>query len=81
MSNVTKFSSIKQRIDPNSIAKNSPEKGQILMHDGTDVVWCDPLNPDIELREKYPELEVSWKRVLEAISEYELVKKLVDDYD
>lgn len=56
--------------------------GQVLMINEYGVVeWKSLPDMDKELRERYSELEVSWQRVMEAFAEYELVKKLVDDYD
>ena len=57
--------------------------GQILMINEYGVLaWTDyPSQPDKELREKYPSLQISWDRVMEAMGEYEMVKKLVKDYD
>ena len=71
------------KANPNHMkTQTDPNEGRILIYVGTaDVIWSDPVYSDNELREKYSELEVSWQRVLEAISEYELIKKLVDDYD
>lgn len=62
-----------------------PEEGSILrVNDFGAIEWAKPENifrsKDEELRSKYPGLEIAWKQVLEAIHEYEMVKKLVEDY-
>ena len=57
--------------------------GDILMISGAgQPEWIDPLllNDKI-LRDEYPSLQIAWDTVMEALHEYELVKKLVQDYD
>lgn len=59
--------------------------GQILVAGNCgSLEWKNPSEvfemEDRELREQYPSLEIAWKNVLEAIHEYEMVKKLVKDY-
>jgi len=56
--------------------------GQVLAYNNGKIEWTDVKSiPDRELREQYPSLQISWDRVMEAMNEYELVKKLVQDYD
>ncbi len=71
------------KIGINSIDSSTALPGQVLTkNENGDVVWADPsVIPDKELREEYPSLQVSWDRVMEALQEYEMVKKLVQDYD
>jgi hypothetical protein len=82
-------------LDPASIMDNSISASKIDLysvppnsimmsdHQGN-MIWKTQealfTSQDTELREKYPSLEISWKRVLEALHEYEMVKKLVKDY-
>ena len=57
--------------------------GQILMINDSGVAeWTDSaiLNDKI-LREEYPSLQIAWNNVMEVLNEYEMVKKLVQDYD
>ncbi len=69
-------------IDPKMIAAHMGLPGQVLgIDDWGKACWQDPFNSDKELREKYPPLEESWGTLLEALKEYELVKKLVQDHD
>lgn len=71
------------KLATNNIDTSNVKPGQILMIDDTgSAKWEDiSVIPDKELRDEYPSLQISWDRVMEAIQEYELVKKLVQDYD
>ena len=69
-------------IDPQMIGAYSGSPGQVLgINEMGKACWQDPFNSDKELREKYPTLEDSWGTLMEALKEYELVKKLVQDHD
>lgn len=45
--------------------------------------WINPIEAitDKELRKEYPALEQAWGILMEALSEYQMVKKLVQDHD
>lgn len=69
-------------IDPKMIAAHSGLPGQVLGIDETGkACWQDPFNSDKKLREQYPSLEESWDILMEALEEYQMVKKLVQDHD
>ena len=69
-------------IEPKMMDTHMGLPGQVLGIDETgNACWQDPFSSDKELREKYPVLEESWGTLLEALKEYELVKKLVQDHD
>jgi len=69
-------------IDPQMIAAYNGKPGQVLgINEGGTACWKDPFDSDKELRQQYPALEQSWGVLMEALSEYELVKKLVQDHD
>jgi len=75
---------INAKLNIGSIDTSNAISGQVLTvnHDG-DAVWAEPEfgSADKKLREKYPGLKTSWENVMEAIEEYEMVKKLVIDHD
>ena len=68
-------------------ANHSPaEPGSILrVGEYGSLEWASPsqifADMDKELREKYSGLEIAWEKVLEAVHDYELVKKLVKDHE
>lgn len=61
--------------------------GQILRMSGDtyQLEWADPIEAlfsgDTELRKEYPGLQQAHDKVVESLEEYEMVKKLVQDYD
>ncbi len=58
------------------------QKGDILMYSEYGYLeWAKPFDSDAELRREYPALEEAWGTLMEALSEYELVKKLVQDHE
>ena len=73
------------KLPPTNIDTSTAMPGQVLAIGlGGTPEWKNPSDifaeEDRELREQYPSLEIAWKGVLEALHEYELVKKLVKDY-
>jgi len=69
-------------IDPQMIAAYSGNPGQVLgIDEAGNACWRNPFDSDKELREKYPALEESWGVLMEALTEYQLVKKLVQDHN
>lgn len=40
----------------------------------------DPVSDDEALRKEYPSLQLAWDKLLEAVSEYEVIKKLVQEH-
>ena len=58
------------------------EEGHTLVATGFGgVEWRKPFYSDKELREQYPALEGAWDILMEALEEYMMVKKLVQDHD
>jgi len=69
-------------IDPQNMAQNVAEPGNILMIDEHgQAKWTNLINNDRAIREAYPTLEDAWQTLLAALQEYELAKKLVQDHD
>lgn len=69
-------------IDPQMIAAYNGKPGQVLGIDEYGIAcWKNPFDSDKELREEYPALQESWGILMEALEEYQLVKKLVQDHD
>lgn len=69
---------------PSSIGYNIGQPGDILTIDKSgNASWSNPMEivSDRELRKEYPPLEDAWQLLMEALSEYQLVKKLVQDHD
>lgn len=67
-----------------STSYNVANPGDILMIDEFgDATWVNPMKRfnDKDLRETYPALEDAWQNLMTALHEYELAKKLVQDYD
>ncbi len=70
------------QIDLDQINHVNAQPGQVLMydHDGN-VKWKKPFDDDSELCQKYPALEEAWGLLMEALEEYQMVKKLVQDHN
>ena len=60
---------------------DAPGKGYVLMtNDYGGLEWTKPFDSDKELRDNYPALEEAWGTLMEALEEYQVVKKLVMDH-
>lgn len=71
-------------IQPCNIAQNVAKPGDVLMiNEQGHAIWTNPTERfnDETLRDSYPALEDAWQKVLAALYEYELAKKLVQDHD
>ena len=69
-------------IDPDQLNTLEARPGEVLMFsDNGRLEWKQPFDSDKELRNEYPALEEAWGILMEALSEYELVKKLVKDHE
>ena len=74
---------MRSKISLDNIDTSAALPGQILrFSDNYTMEWVDPatLSIDKELREEYPSLQIAWETMMEAMAEYDLVKKLVKDY-
>lgn len=81
---LSSYTSAKVAID--NIDSYEAKPGQILRVGQYGCLeYADPtialLIGDEELRNEYPSLQIAHDKVLESLEEYELVKKLVQDYD
>jgi len=77
---------ISSKVSLNNIDTMSATAGQILrINESGCLEYADPsialLIGDEELRKEYPSLQIAHDKVVETVEEYELVKKLVQDYD
>ena len=69
-------------IAPALIDTQDGKKGDVLIYDENGYAkWGRPFEGDKELREEYPSLQEAWGVLMEALEEYEMVKKLVQDHD
>ena len=60
---------------------DAPGAGYVLMTDDFGGLnWAKPFESDSELRAKYPALEEAWGILMEALNEYQMVKKLVMEH-
>ena len=70
------------QIELDLISTIAADPGDVLTYNEFGYLeWTKPFDSDAELRKEYPALEESWGTLMEALSEYELVKKLVKDHD
>lgn len=74
---------ISSKISLDNIDTSDAQPGQVLMYtENYRMEWVNPSTiMDKEMREEYPSLQIAWETMMEAMAEYDLVKKLVKDYD
>lgn len=69
-------------IDPYMIDASIANPGDVLMRDEYGgLSWRKPFDSDEQLRKEYPALEEAWGVLMQALEEYQMVKKLVMDHD